>query len=210
MEREIHRMELRYNALVNEQTYLAAEMERAIIKRTAISTRYAQPPGSKKVEKKGSKANATAELTQASAKKRIGLLKKEARLLAEESSNYNSAIEQGKAELHEMTSDLERVTAQYGQKEEMSHQLQGDINDLLYKKQLNQERISYRQKFSKRLRDLSQSGVEQTQSLQVERKLLSASQALENVKAIVSDLQVMHPHLTEVLTRVAAMADPGF
>jgi len=210
MEREIHRMELRYNALVNEQTYLAAEMERAIIKRTAISTRYEKPPGTKKVEKKGSKANATAELTQASAKKRIGVLKKEARVLAEESSNYNSAIEQRKAELHEMTSELEWVTAQYGQKEEMSHQLQGDINDLLYKKQLNQERISYRQKFSKRLRDLSQTGVEQTQSLQVERRLLSSSQALENVGVIVNDLQLMHPHLAEVLSRVAAMADPGF
>jgi len=210
MEREIHRMELRYNALTNEQTWLAAEMERAIIKRTAISTRYEKPPGAKKVEKKGSKANATAELTQASAKKRIGVLKKEARVLAEESSNYNSAIEQRKAELHEMTSELEWVTAQYGQKEELSHQLQGDINDLLYKKQLNQERISYRQKFSKRLRDMSQTGIEQTQSLQVERKLMSSTQALENVAAIVNDLQLMHPHLAEVLTRVAAMADPGF
>ena len=210
MEREIHRMELRYSALVNEQEWLAAEMERAIVKRTAITTRYQKPPGSKKVEKAGAKENATAELTQASAKKRIGLLKKEARILAEETSNYNSATEKRKAELQQMTSELEWATAQYGQKEELSHQLQGDINDLLYKKQLNSERISYKQKFSKRLRDLSQTPIDQTQVLQVERRLLSASQALDNVKTIVFDLQSMHPHLAEVLTRVAAMADPGF
>jgi len=39
---------------------------------------------------------------------------------------------------------------------------------------------------------------------------LSSSQALENVKGIVSDLQSMHPHLAEVLSRVLAMTDPAF
>jgi chromosome segregation ATPase len=213
MEREIHRMELRYQALCREQERLSMEMEQAIHKRSAISNRYQKPPGTKKLEAKGggaAKANATAELTQASAKKRIGVLKKDARVLAEETSSYNSAIEKRKKELQDMTSELEITTAQYGQREEQSHQLQGDINDLLYNKQLNQERIAYKQKFSKRLRDLSQTGIEQSQALQVERKLLSSSQALENVTAIVRDLQAMHPHLAEVLSRVAAMADPGF
>jgi coiled-coil domain-containing protein 40 len=209
MEREIHRMELRFDALKREQERLAVEMEKAIHKRSAISNRYQKPPGTKTAEKKGA-SKGSKELTQASAKKKIGALKKEARVLAEETSNYNSAIEERKAQLHEMTSELERVTSQYGQQEEQSHNLQGDINDLLYNKQLNQERIAYRQKFCKRLRDLSQTGVDNTQTLQVERRLLSASQALENVSGIVNDLQVMHPHLSEVLSRVAAMASPGF
>ena len=208
MEREIHRMELRFGALQREQERLAVEMEAAIHKRSAISNRYQKMPGAK-VEKKGAdKANK--ELTQASAKKRIGTLKKEARQLAEQTSQYNAAIDERKTELHDMTSELERVTSSYGQQEEQSHNLQGDINDLLYKKQLNQERIAYRQKFSKRLRDLSQTGIEVAQTLQVERRLLSASQALENVSAIVGDLQNMHPHLSEVLTRVQAMAEPAF
>eukprot|EP00605_Chrysophyceae_sp_TOSAG23-4_P001139 GSChrysophyteH1.ASY1.ANO1.1246.1 assembled CDS len=178
MEKEIHRMELRFEALKREQERLAVEMEKAIHKRSAITNRYQKVPGTKNVKKGADKA--TKELTQASAKKRIGNLKKEARMLAEQTSNYNSAIEERKAELHEMTSELER------------------------------ERISYRQKFSKRLRDLSQSGVEVAQTLQVERRLLSASQALENVSSIVNDLQSMHPHLSEVLTRVSAMAELGF
>ena len=208
MEREIHRMELRYGALQREQERLAVEMEAAIHKRSAISNRYQKMPGAK-VEKKGAD-KASKELTQASAKKRIGTLKKEARQLAEQTSQYNAAIDERKTELQDMTSELERVTSSYGQQEEQSHNLQGDINDLLYKKQLNQERIAYRQKFSKRLRDLSQTGIEVAQTLQVERRLLSASQALENVSAIVGDLQNMHPHLSEVLTRVQAMAEPAF
>ena len=108
-----------------------------------------------------------------------------------------------------MTTELERVTSQYGSTEEANHKLQGDINDLLYQKQLAQERISYRQKFLKRLKDLSATGIDPSQGMQVERRLLSATQALDNLKEILYDLQNSHPHLQEVLRRVVTMADPG-
>ena len=207
MEREIHRMELRLDALLREQERLSGEMERAIHKRTAIAIRYskAAPPLGSKV-----KSEKPQELTQASAKKKIGSLKKEARILAEETSQFTVAIEERRAQLHEMTSSLERATAQYGDTEELSHQIQGEINDLLYQKQLNQERISYKQKYNKRLRELSQSGIDQSQSLQVERRLLTASQALENVREIIGNLKQAYPHLAEVLARVNSMADPSF
>ena len=207
MEREIHRMELRLDALLREQERLSGEMERAIHKRTAIAIRYskAAPPLGSKV-----KSEKPQELTQASAKKKIGSLKKEARILAEETSQFTVAIEERRAQLHEMTSSLERATAQYGDTEEQSHQIQGEINDLLYQKQLNQERISYKQKYNKRLRELSQSGIDQSQSLQVERRLLTASQALENVREIIGNLKQAYPHLAEVLARVNSMADPSF
>ena len=214
MLRDIHRMELRYSALIREQERLSAEMEKAIQKRAVISNRYADKDGKGKKGQGGKQAGGgrteTKELTQASAKKRIGALKKDARVLAEETSRYASAIEERKAQLHEMTSDLERVTNAYADNERANHQLQGGINDLLYRKQLFQERISYQQKFSKRLKDLSGAGgVEQAQSLQVERKLLSSTQALDNVREIIADLQGAHPHLGEVLSRVATMAEPA-
>jgi len=50
--------------------------------------------------------------------------------------------------------------------------------------------------------------VDPSQSLQVERKLLSSSQALANVKDIILNLQATHPHLVDVLQRVIAMAHP--
>lgn len=207
MEREIHRMELRLDALLREQERLSSEMERAIHKRTAIAIRYskAAPALGSKV-----KSEKPQELTQASAKKRIGTMKKESRVLAEETSQYTVAIEERRAQLHEMTSNLESVTAQYGETEELSHQTQGEINDLLYQKQLNQERISYKQKYNKRLRELSQTGIDQSQSLQVERRLLTAHQGLENVQEIIGSLKQTYPHLSEVLTRVSAMAEPAF
>jgi len=202
MEREIHRMALRFEALKREQERLSIEMERAINKRSTITTRYSKPVTS--APQKNPK-----ELTQAAAKKRISTLKKEARLLAEETSHYGSLFDEKKSQLLEIASELEDQTTQYGDSEELCHQLQSQINDLLYQKQLQQERISYKQKYASRLRELSQSGVDSSQSLQVERRVLSATQALDNVKEIIGELQSAFPHLNEVLQRVDAMTNPS-
>ena len=44
----------------------------------------------------------------------------------------------------------------------------------------------------------------------VERRLLSSSQALDNVEEIMQGLQSSHPHLSEVLKRVIIVADLTF
>lgn len=85
----------------------------------------------------------------------------------------------------------------------------GNINDLLYQKQLYQERIGYRQKYSNRLRELSRTGIDLSQALQVERRVLSSTQALDSVREIIQDLSSSFPHLREVLQRVEAMTDSG-
>lgn len=207
MEKEIHRMELRFEALKREQERLSLEMERAIHKRASISIRYGKP---KTVEKKG--AAISRDLTQATAKKKIGALKSEARVLAEETSQYNSMFDAKKEKLNAVLTSLENVTSEYGESEELCHQLQSQINDLLYQRQLHQERIAYRQKYLTRLKDYSSQvgvGVDPSQSLQIERRVLAASQALDNVKEIITDLSEQFPHLKDVLSRVDAMTDPG-
>ena len=97
----------------------------------------------------------------------------------------------------------------FGENNQTNFKLQGQVNDLLYQKQLNQERISYQQKYIKRIKDLSANGIDSTQHLNIERRLLSGVQSLDNVKEIIMGLTQMHPHLQEVLSRVLAMADPG-
>ncbi len=104
------------------------------------------------------------------------------------------------------------MTSDYGEAEDRCHQLQGSINDLLYQKQLLQERIGYRQKFISRLRELSNSSggpMDINQTLQIERKLVASTQALDNVQEIILELQSNFPHLQEVLARVSAMTDPA-
>ena len=209
MEKEIHRMGLRFEALKREQERLSIEMARAIEKRATITTRYSKP----KPTKTAADSKNPKELTQAAAKNRIGALKKEAMQVAQETSHFGSLFEQKKEQLQSVASQLEDVTGRYGDAEELCHQLQSQINDLLYQKQLHQERISYKQKYALRLRELTQggaaAGVDSTQALQVERRVLSASQALDNVKEIIGELQSAFPHLQDVLERVRAMTDPS-
>lgn len=206
-------MELRLEALKREQERLSVEMARAITKRTSIATRFKQPKPSDNVSSTKTlgtkKAASKMEMTQATMKKQIGILKKEAKALANETSQYTGAIEERKAQFSEMTSELERVTSKYSEVEDLNRKLQTQINDLLYQKQLNQERISYKQKYIKRLKDYSTAGIDSSLSLQTQRRLLAASQALDNVKEIIAELQTQSPHLTEVLDRVMAMTDPG-
>ena len=204
MEKEIHRMNLRYEALLREQERLSSEMERAILKRSTIALRY-----NMRSKEGGGASNAKQELTQSTIKKKIASLKKEGRSLAEDCLRYDAAVEQKRAETSEMTSELERLGQEFGAYEESNANIQGAINDLMYQKQLRQERISYHQKYLKRLREVTSSGIDSTQVLAVERKLLSASQALDNVKSIIMEMQTVHPHLSEVLDLVATMTDPG-
>ena len=204
MVKEIHRMELRFEALKREQERLSSEMERAILKRSVIQNRYSKPSEG---EKKGSKN--IKELSQASAKKKIVALRREARMLAEQTSQYTTAVDDRKGQLAEMSSELESLKNSYSDMEQENQSLQMRINDLLYTKQLNQERIAYKQKYARRLKDLSAEGVDSAQNIQIERRLLSATQALDNVKNIVTDLRESHPHLTDVLARVEGMTDPS-
>lgn len=206
MEREIHRMQLRLSALQREQERLSSEMERAITKRAVIANRF---KGKAQQSTAPSGKSKSVEFTNASIKKKIGALKKDARIQAEESTRYTEMIEERKAQLHEMASDLERTTTQYSTTEELSHQLQGEINDLLYQKQLNQERLAYRDKFSRKFKEFMQVPIDVSQSLQIERRLVAATQGLESVKEIIVDLQDRHPHLFDVLQRVSYMADPS-
>ena len=203
MEKEIHRMSLRHEALLREQERLSTEMERAILKRSTIALRYNMKA------KEGGTTNAKQEHTQSTIKKKIANLKKEGRGLAEDGLRYDAALEQKQLETSEITSELERLAQEFGGYEEKNSKIQGEINDLMYQKQLRQERIAYRQKYLKRLREVTTNGIDSSQVLPIERKLLSSSQALDNVRAIIVEMQTAHPHLSEVLELVATMTDPG-
>lgn len=221
MEREIHRMELRLEALKREQERLVIEMERAIAKRSTIETRYKggkQGGGSgtggggtmtmtKSMKGFNDKQQQQGELTQATMKKRIQLLKKEARELTDETTHYSGAIEEKRRLFHEMTSSLEQITQEYNELEESNQQIQVSINNNLYQKQLNQERLLYKQKYLKRLKEYSNTGIDVSLTLQTQRRLLAASQALDNVKEIIYDLKNSNPHLNDILDRVMEMTN---
>lgn len=205
MEKEIHRMQIRLETLKREQEKLSVEMEKAVLKRSTIATRYST---SKSTTLGSNNAkDAFKDVSIAQAKKKISGLKKESRDIAEEIMQYNFKLEEKKKAVQDISFSLEQFTAQYGDAEETCHQLQTTINNLLYEKQLYQERISYRQKFCTRLRELTNGNqsVDLSQALGIERKWLSSNQTLDNVKEILIELKNNFPHLEQVLDRVLNM-----
>lgn len=208
MEREIHRMKLRLEALKREEERLSIEMERAVTKRTSIELRFkTKPPDTSSIGSAQIKANV--DLSQAGVKKRIAALKKDARALSDETTRYTAVIEERKGQLRGISSELESFTSAHNEAERSNNDIQRQINDMLYQKQRSQERISYGQTYVKKIRDYMSGNVEHTNALQAERRLLAGTQALENVRDIITDLQRLHPHLNDVLERVYNMTDPG-
>lgn len=229
MEREIHRMELRLDALKREQERLVVEMERSIVKRSTIETRY---KGSKSMNNtsngtttgngnggtltggtlKSSKTlgkKDAGEITQHEMKKRLVALKKEARELSSEMLNYTALVDDKKAQFNNLTNELESITNKYNEIENINQELQNNINNKLYLKQLNLERISYKQKYLKRFKEYSNSGIDVSLTLQTQRRLLSSSQSLDNIKEILNDLMNSNPHLSDILNRVMEMTNTG-
>ena len=62
MEREIHRMRLRYEAIKRDQDRMVSEMERAIYKREAITNKYKKPKNKGKKHGHEDKRMTVAEL----------------------------------------------------------------------------------------------------------------------------------------------------
>lgn len=208
MEREIHRMTLRLEALKREEERLSIEMERAVNKRTSIELRFKTKPAD--TSSKGSaQTKANQDITQAGVKKRIAALKKDARALSDETTRYTAVIEERKGQLAGLARELEGITSAHNETERSNAEIQRQINDMLYQKQRSQERNSYAQTYNKKLREYTSGNVEHSNALQAERRLLAGTQALENVRDIISDLQRLHPHLSDVLERVYNMTDPG-
>jgi chromosome segregation ATPase len=110
--------------------------------------------------------------------------------------SYTSAIEQRKAQISEMTSELERVTSRYGQLEDEVTSLQASLNELLYFKQRHSDRIQARQKYIKRLREISATTAvgSELDVVEVERKLSLSLKSIEDVRDVINDLKVNLKH----------------
>eukprot|EP01035_Chromulina_nebulosa_P016880 gene16880-22368_t len=95
MEKEIRRMNLRYEALKKEQERLINEMEKAIIKRSTISNRFVNAIVTSSSTIDVSKSTTNEDLTQAGIKKRIGLIKRDIRLINEDIISKDNGISPG-------------------------------------------------------------------------------------------------------------------
>ena len=196
MEKEIHRMKLRFDTLQRDQERMIQEMERAIYKREALALRN-----------RGKKSS---ELTQ------HGLIKKSAKLKGaikkawRETAGLEEGIKRKSAEMEEVAKQLEVESARYGKLEEDANELQRTINNALYDKQRNADRLAKAQQMNERYSASLEQGeadIPEDQGPSVREQARLAEEKVDTVRGLVNTLRVEFPHLDEVLTRVVHMTE---
>ena len=199
MEKEIHRMTLRYETLKRDQERMIKEMERAIVKHEAIAQRF-----------RGRKQAKGTAPTRAGLKRKLGSLKQNLKNLAVDTAGYEEAIRVKQAELNEVTAEVDARAQGYAELEQNAEDLQRAINAALYDKQRGIEALAAAERMGARYEALM-SGRRPPMTEQQTESVLTA---LENAAATRTSLRQMihrlakdHPEMDEVLQRVSQLTE---
>lgn len=196
MEKEIHRMKIRYETLLRDQERMVVEIERGLHKRDAIALRG-----------RGQKSN---ESTQASTTKKISSLENDLRKSQRELGKYKIAIREKSDQVESLSYDLENCTLKCSQQEQYISDTQKSINDALYDKQRYIDIVGRKQRLAKRYDKLISGKapeIDPSDAEKVSSDNYSAIKQLKSVQSILRQLQNDHPHLQEVLQRVAILTN---
>ncbi|CEG40306.1 uncharacterized protein PHALS_10514 [Plasmopara halstedii] len=196
MEKEIHRMQLRLEALQRSQEQMLQDMEQAVHKRDVIAMR-----GRSKKEQE-------AELTFAALTAKVSTLQNQLRKSERDTSRLDKSIRTQLVAGQEISFQLEKVSAEVKVHEERGVSLQRSINTALYNKQRYIDAAARKLRMIKRFDSLCRGvGTGSLDNEQANFKLKKAKEGIEKVRAIVSMLEKQNPHLAEVLPRVLLLAE---
>ncbi|KAF0697615.1 Aste57867_11705 [Aphanomyces stellatus] len=195
MEKEIHRMRLRLEALERDQERMIFEMERAIHKRDAIAMRG-----------RGKKES---DMTQASLLSKVATLQNKARQAAKETTALEKSIKQKSIQSEDISFQMDKISQDLKQQEDRAASLQRTINQALYDKQRYIDTEARKQRLLKKWDQICQGkGYDPTDEEKHVKEREKAQNDTKKIQEMIETLQHQHPHLKEVLTRVALLAQP--
>ncbi|TYZ59261.1 hypothetical protein PybrP1_010344 [[Pythium] brassicae (nom. inval.)] len=199
MEKEIHRMRLRLEALQRSQEQMLQDMEQAIHKRDLIAMR--------------GRSKKDSELTYASLTTKVSTLQNNVRKTDKDTGKLDKTLKQKMVSCEDVAFQLEKAAAELKVDEERGMSLQKAINNALYEKQRYIDAEARKLRLIKRFESLRKapssgggSGAPQDDA-KARDELEKARQAVDKVKQIVAQLQQQSPHLSEVLARVLLLAE---
>ena len=213
MEKEIHRMKIRLDALQREQEKMISDMERAIVKREAIAVRFRGKETKLEMAKQAAKRNKPAlkldgKPTKAALKKQIATLRFSIQQTAKEASELSNTIAQRQRDLQTSTTSLAAATSRYGDLEKDSAKLQAEINTLLYEKQRRAELQSSRDKAASRYLDLERgTATVQLDDDAADAQLQASLSQNRKIKSVIANLMHHFDYLNEPLDRIMRLAD---
>jgi len=189
MEKEIHRMKLRFSTLKREQERMIKEMELAIDKRETIAVRNR---GRKK-----------AGYTKSSMERRIQQLKKMQASTEKDGRRCAALLQQKEEEIEVLGQQLQEQAQVQEEAEADVSDLQQTINDALYEKQKVADTCAMMQRMLRRYKAAAGGNF----SAAGELSLLDAQRERDSVLRSVRHLKVEFPQFAEVLTRVGALTE---
>ena len=205
MEREIHRMRLRYEAIKRDQDRMVSEMERAIYKREAITNKYKKPKNKGKKHGHEDKRMTVAEL-----KKKHKTMRRNMKKIQRDIKQHEALVTEKMSQMEEMGVDLEKLSAEYSKMEDSANDLQKTINNALYEKQRLLDKTQKNQRLLDRYNKarLGQTApLLEEDSERVEAELTREIKAREAIQGIIEQLSGQHTHLGEVLGRVMKLTE---
>ncbi|KDO22396.1 hypothetical protein SPRG_11348 [Saprolegnia parasitica CBS 223.65] len=195
MEKEIHRMRLRLEALERDQERMVLDMERAIHKRDAIAMR--------------GRGKKDSDVTQASLLTKVATLQNKCRKAAKETNALERAIKQRSIQTEDVTFQMDKISRELKQQEERAANLQRTINQALYDKQRFIDNETRKQRLLKRWEHIAQGkGIDPSNEAKCFAEREKATEDTRKIRELIQALQDQNPHLKEVLTRVAMLAEP--
>lgn len=210
MEKEIHRMKIRLNNLHREQEKMIKEMEMAILKRETIATRRkgASRPAGVRRAKVGSD-EAIAEMTQAELQRKLKIERKEAKQYSQECLEYERGIAERLQDSENMSLELEKASNQFAEVEDALTLKKRDINEALYQKQRNIETLNRTHALASKYLEFAKApAVDAPVSREEADIMLEQSQdQIETIRQTLKNMEGSHPHLQEILERVAKLLE---
>lgn len=233
MEKDIHRMKLRHEAVSREQERLVAEMERAIEKReviamkhkssTSLTTAAAATAGKTLLgASAGARGGAgggggggaggpgAAAATRLGLRHRATTLRKEIEARSGAAADVEAAVADKEAAAQEMLAAVTEHAAAVAELEGRAASKQRAINAALYEKQKAVEAASLLGRMLQRLEELETGRLPPLttdEALHAVDRLRDAEGARAKVRALTVHLAAAHPELLDVLDRVAQLID---
>lgn len=193
MEKEIHRMQLRYDSLNRDKEDMLEEMERAVEKHELIQLKY-ETTRSKDVTLSGMRKNA------------VQMKKKLSKVTAELSS-YESAIKQKRDEMKSVEKQIEDATKFKEEYNDKVKILQDEINDKLFKKQIATDKISRYERLLNKYNDLREgrgefASLTEEDQPRIEEELRNEEERTKSVINVIQRLQGAYPQYSKDLDRL--------
>lgn len=205
MEKEIHRMRLRLEALERAQEQMVLDMEQAIRKRDLLALR-----GRAKADKGGDRAD---ELSVAALQAKRATLQNRLRATDKDVKQLDAQVRARLVQGEDVAFQRDKAAAELQVDEERAAALQQRVNAALFDKQRLADAAARRHRLARRFdgwcRDAAQpeGPGNRKSSAQCEQDREQAQAALARAKDLVVALQKQHPHLSDVLARVLLLAD---